>query len=64
MTTVTNRRLEALAWVLIYGGLLSLCLGLFVQRASAPLGAALLAAGGLATLAGVLLIWLRSRRGP
>jgi hypothetical protein len=55
---------EALVWVLVYGGLLLLCLGLFVQRADGPLGAVLMVAGGIVAVAGVVLIYVRSRMGP
>lgn len=55
---------EALVWVLIYGGLLLLCLGLFVARTDGSLGWLLVLAGGALAAAGVLLIYLRSRMGP
>ncbi len=55
---------EALVWVLVYGGLLLLCLGLFVQRADGPLGTALMVAGGGIAAVGVVLIYVRSRMGP
>jgi hypothetical protein len=58
-------RLEVWIWVLIYGGLLLLSLGLFVGRAVPAPGwlwadtVALL--GALAVLAGAVLIVLRSK---
>jgi hypothetical protein len=52
-------RIEALVWILIYGGMLSGTLGLFMLHASG--GLALLVAGGIAIVLGILLIWLRSR---
>jgi hypothetical protein len=52
-------RIEALVWVLIYGGMLSGTLGLFMLNGSG--GLALLVAGGIAVVLGILLIWLRSR---
>ncbi len=55
---------EALVWVLVYGGLLLLCLGLFVLRGDATLGWLLLLAGGAIAVAGVALIYIRSRLGP
>ena len=55
---------EALVWVLVYGGLLLLCLGLFVLRADGLLGWPLVLLGGAVALAGVVLIYLRSRMGP
>ena len=56
--------IEALVWVLVYGGLLLLCLGLFVQRADGPLGWLLVITGAALAAAGVVLIYLRSRMGP
>ncbi len=55
---------EAWAWVLVYGGLVLLVLGLFVNPQDAVLGWRLLSSGGALALAGVLLIVLRSRMGP
>jgi hypothetical protein len=55
---------EALAWVLIYGGLLLLSLGLFVVRSDTMLGWLLGLAGGAVAVAGAVLIFLRSRMGP
>lgn len=55
--------IERLVWILIYGGLLAVVLGLFLVRGgeSVTLGSVLLAKGGIAAGAGVFLIWLRSR---
>ncbi len=52
---------ETLAWVLIYGGLLALMLGIFVGRAHVPLGWTLIAGGGIVAVAGAVLIVVRSR---
>lgn len=54
-------RVETLVWVLIYGGLAVLILGLWVGGADAAVGQVLAWAGGLLALVGVLLIWVRSR---
>ena len=55
-------RLGMLTWVLIYGGLLLLGLGLSMQRANRPESWYVAATGiGLALL-GVLLVWARSRQ--
>ena len=54
---------ETLVWVLIYGGLLLVLLGLAVQRADDPLGWSMVVAGALAAGVGVVLIWIRSRMG-
>lgn len=59
---------ERLAWVLIYGGLFAVVLGIATARTgeeSMVWGYSLLSVGGVATVAGVVLIWVRSRmRGP
>jgi len=52
---------EVWIWILIYAGLLSCCLGLFVSRGDAALGWGLVVAGGGLVATGVLLIYLRSR---
>lgn len=53
--------LEKLIWVLIFGGLLALSLGLFVRREDRALGHAIVAAGATAAVIGVVLIGVRSR---
>lgn len=52
---------EVWVWVLIYGGLLLLCLGVFVARDHAALGWTTGVVGGVLAAIGVLLIYLRSR---
>ena len=54
-------RLQALIWVLIYGGLLTLVLGLSVRRSNEALGWSLVVAGAVVALAGFFLIYVRSR---
>ena len=54
--------LDKLIWVLIYGGLISLCLSLFMSADDGPVGKLLAAGGVIAAAAGALLIWVRSRR--
>jgi len=57
--------IERLVWILIYGGLLLMSVGLFLVRGEGPvLGSVLLVKGGIVTAAGVFLIWLRSRLKP
>ena len=56
--------LEKWTWVLIFGGLLVLSLSWFVDNSQAVLAATLAIAGALATIVGVVLIYLRSRMGP
>ncbi len=53
-------RLETLIWVLIYGGLLSLLVGVFMGRAGDDNGDLLMAGGGVAVAVGVVLVYLRA----
>jgi len=54
-------RLQALIWILIYGGLLTLVLGLSVLSRSDTLGWSLVAGGGVVAAVGFGLIYVRSR---
>jgi len=54
-------RVEKWTWVLIFGGLITCGLGLAVPPTDAALGWALMSAGAVAALVGMLLIWVRSR---
>ena len=66
MTTDRRARLEALAWIFIYGGLFGIVLGVFVSRQQdgSALGLGLGVAGAVAAVTGVLMIWRRSRMDP
>lgn len=57
----TLKRLDALAWALIFGGLLVLVLGLATRDEAVIAGWSLTALGGIAATAGVVLIVVRSR---
>jgi F0F1-type ATP synthase assembly protein I len=54
-------RLQALTWVLIYGGLLALVLGLFVDRVDDDTDWFLMVGGALAAVVGFALIYVRSK---
>jgi len=54
-------RLDALIWVLIFGGLLTFVLGLAVARSDATLGWIIGSVGGVLALTGGVLIVVRSR---
>ena len=54
-------RLERLIWALIYGGLLAVVLGVFIDQQQAQDGSLFYQLGGLAVVGGVVLIYLRSR---
>jgi O-antigen/teichoic acid export membrane protein len=58
---MTTSTVEKLVWILIYGGLLVLSLSFFVARGDAAVGWVLGVIGAAAALAGVVLIWWRSR---
>lgn len=58
------QRLQTLIWVLIYGGLLTLVLGLATGRTDEALGYSLGGAGAVAAAAGVALIGVRARLRP
>lgn len=57
---VTNALLDRLAWGLLYGGLLVLMIGLWARAAT--VGRLLAATGALVAIAGVAVLWWRSRR--
>lgn len=54
-------RLERLIWALIYGGLLGMVLGSFMDKAQADTATTLYTVGGVALLTGVVMIFVRSR---
>jgi VIT1/CCC1 family predicted Fe2+/Mn2+ transporter len=60
----TLQRLQTLIWVLIYGGLLTLVLGIATARSDGAVGWTLGVVGGLAAAAGVVLIAVRARFKP
>ncbi len=57
-------RLQQLIWVLVYGGLLTLVLGLSVQRSDDALGWSMVVGGGVVAALGFALIYVRSRLTP
>jgi len=54
-------RYDKTVWSLIFGGLLVLGPGFALLRADEPWGWLVVAAGGAATLVGVVLVYVRSR---
>jgi len=52
---------EKLIWVLVYGGLLLVGLGIAVRRSEATLGLGMIVFGAVDALIGAVLIWVRSR---
>jgi hypothetical protein len=62
MATELNKlRVERLVWILVYGGLLALILGIFVQRYDRLLADILQICGTVVACTGAVLIWVRSR---
>ena len=54
-------RLDVLVWVLIYGGLFGVALGVALQRDREAYGWGVVVAGAVAVAVGVVLVWVRSR---
>ena len=57
----TLARLGALTWILIYGGLLAMVWGVWVERSDEDAGWLMMAGGALAAAIGFFLIYIRSR---
>ncbi|MNL67840.1 hypothetical protein D3C87_1924760 [compost metagenome] len=65
MATAQNlQRLHKLIWVLIYGGLLVLVLGIATARTDDAVGWSLMVVGGIVATVGVVLIGVRARLRP
>ena len=58
---VRTARLEALIWVLIYGGLLGGSLGFALERSGEAYGRGVVVCSALAVAGGIVLVWIRSR---
>ncbi len=54
-------RIERLIWILVYGGLFAIGLGVSVRASVDGLPWLLIGGGAVALLAGAVLLWLRSR---
>ncbi len=60
-TPQTLKRLQSLIWILVYGGLLTLVLGLATRNTDAVTGLVLAIVGGVVAAVGFALIYVRSR---
>ena len=60
-TNVKLVRLERSIWAFIYGGLLAISLGAFMESSQGQDGTELYLGGALAVLVGVAMIYLRSQ---
>ncbi len=58
---MSARKVETWVWVLVYGGMTVLGIGLAVQRTDAPTGWLIAGTGGVLVGLGALLVWVRSR---
>lgn len=61
VTSLQVKRLQVLIWVLIFGGLVTLVLGLSLGRYDPSAGLACVVGGALLAAVGALLIVLRAR---
>ena len=61
---MSKQRIEALVWVLIYGGGAGVIAGWFVQPSLEALGWTLMLGGAAVAASGAVLIFLRSRMEP
>ena len=59
--SAATRRIGTLIWVLIYGGLFGVGLGIALERSGESCGWTLIGAGMIAIAAGCVLVWIRSR---
>ena len=59
--TTSTKRIGALIWVLIYGGLFAAGIGFALQRADESYGWGVVVCGVGAIGAGCVLVWIRSR---
>ena len=57
----TAQRIESFIWPLIFGGMFLGSLGYSLARERDALGWTMVVAGGCAIVAGVVLVWIRSR---
>ena len=62
--TRLKARLDVVIWVLIFGGMFAVTLGIASRPTAPATGWLLIVAGVVACVAGAVLIWVRSRLGP
>ena len=62
--TRRKARLDVLIWVLIFGGMFAIALGIASRPTAPASGWTLMGVGASACVAGVVLIGMRSRLGP
>ena len=62
--TPLKAKLDTAIWVLIFGGLFAVVLGVASRPVAPTTGWSLIAVGGGIAAVGIVLIWVRSRLGP
>jgi hypothetical protein len=62
--TRLKARLDVAIWVLIFGGLFAIVLGVASRPVAPAAGWSLMVIGGCVAAVGIVLIWVRSRLGP
>ncbi len=60
--SMSNAALQKLIWVLIYGGLLGVVLGLSIQKSNDPLGWSIVVGGAVVAAVGAVLLYVRAAR--
>lgn len=60
--SMSNAALQKLIWVLIYGGLLGVVLGLSIQKTDDPLGWSIVVGGAVVAAVGAVLLYVRAAR--
>ena len=59
--SLSTQRIGTLIWVLIFGGLFVVGLGIALERSGASYGWSFIVGGALAIAVGCVLVWVRSR---
>ena len=59
--STTTKRIGTVIWVLIFGGLFVLGMGVALERSGESYGWNFISGGGVAIVVGCVLIWVRSR---
>ena len=58
---MSTEKIDKLIWTLIYGGLISIAIGVATERNDMSAGWVLMSGGGIVSVVGAVLIYVRSR---
>jgi hypothetical protein len=58
---MNTETIDKLIWTLIYGGLIAMAIGMATERNSVAAGWVLMTGGGIVSVVGAVLIYVRSR---